>query len=137
VRKILNVLGVALAFAAGAAPAFFIIMAVFLDIPSVTERLFTFALVFTVYGAIGMAFGFALPRGAWRWGIWAAIPVLIITDWYSIHEPWHLAMHFFYLTTACASGCLGGRSGAAIALRMHRGKEHAAGVYSKTNNKTL
>ncbi len=119
-RKVFGLIGFALAFLTGALPAFLVIMIVFADIPSVAERLFTFALVIVAYGLIGLAFGLMLPGASWRSGIWVSIPVLIVTDWYSIQEPGYIVMHLFYLLFALSAACCGAGSGALLAHRRQK-----------------
>jgi hypothetical protein len=126
VRKILRLLGFVFAFSAGVLPALSIIMAVFADMSNFAERLFTFALVIIAYGSLGLLFGYILPGVSWRCGIWVTIPVIIITDWYSIHEPWHLAMHFLYFITAFAAACQGAANGASLAQKRQKNE-----IYSR------
>ncbi len=35
-------------------------------------------IVVALYAAFGVAFGLALPRPAWRWGLWLYVPTLFL-----------------------------------------------------------
>lgn len=118
--RIKRFFAVVLAFTAGALPALFIIMAVFNDLFTFAERFVSFAAVFTIYGLLGLAFGFIMPRFSWRWGIWVSIPVFIITDWYLIQEPARIALHALYVVTASTAACLGAGGGAVLAQKRER-----------------
>ena len=101
-------LGYVLAIGIGVIPAFFVVFnAIFSDIFSTAERLFTLLLTAVVYGLLGLIFGIVGPSGLWQWGAWLALPAAIIVVWQSLDEPERALLNLAYLVVAfCAAAAL-------------------------------
>jgi hypothetical protein len=104
------------ALLAGAIPGFLLVFnSVFSDGGSAGERLVTFVLTAAAYALLGLLFGYAAPGRGWRWGVWIALPALLILALYGLREPGVLLLGLGYLLLALGAGCWA--SGAAAGMR--------------------
>ncbi|MCX7921504.1 MAG: hypothetical protein N3B21_05740 [Clostridia bacterium] len=111
-------IGYVLAVVIGILPAFFLVFnSVFTDSTSITERLFTFALVMAVYGILGVIFGLAGVNTSWRWGIYLSSSAILILVLYSFKEPGIIPLSLLYAIMAIVSSCTAAYLGSRIALR--------------------
>ncbi len=66
----------------GVIPAFVLLVSLFSDAPGVTSFelyvLGRIGIVASLQAAFGVAFGFAFPRPAWRWGLWLNVPSIFL-----------------------------------------------------------
>ncbi len=69
----------------GVIPAFVLLSILFSDGPGLNSfsSLVLYVLVpigiaAVLHAAFGVAFGFAFPRPAWRWGLWLNVPILLL-----------------------------------------------------------
>ncbi len=105
------------AVAAGLLPSFFVVFnAIFSDVFSVSERLFTFVLTLIVYGILGAVFGYVSPRNYWGWAFWLTLPAAAIVIWYSLDEGRWL-LHLSYVVVAFASAAAGAAAGSNRRIR--------------------
>lgn len=70
----------------GVIPAFVVLSVLFSDAPQTTSfssfiqyTLGPVGIVAALHAAFGLAFGFAFPRPAWRWGLWLNVPILLLS----------------------------------------------------------
>lgn len=104
----------------GAVLAFFVALnAVFSDAFGVAAYVGLMFYVLGTYAAVGFLFGaFAPARGA-TWGMWLAVPALLVLALYTFAEPGGAFWHVVVLVLAVIGGSLGAGIGAGIRRRRH------------------
>ena len=129
---LLSVATRAAAVALGVIPTFVLLAGSFSDAAGYASSFTSFVLFFlahmgiaaVLYAALGVAFGLAIPRPAWRWGLWLSVPTLFL--FLTVFLPnilsniefvraqgWTEPLAFLgYFAGPLVAGCLGAYAGA-------------------------
>ncbi len=119
----------------GVIPAFVLLLSIFSDTPGLSSftsfvlyALERIGIVMALQAAFGVAFGFAFPRPAWRWGLWLNVPALFLliiflpiflsnmvagnVDFGRAREVVETLLLFGFLAGSLVAACLGSYAGA-------------------------
>ncbi len=109
----------------GVIPTFVLLTGVFSDAGGHLVLLAHMGIAAVLYAALGVAFGLAIPRPAWRWSLWLSVPTLFL--FLSIFLPnslrfaraqdWAESLAFYgYFVGPLVAACLGAYAGARVRL---------------------
>lgn len=130
----------------GVIPAFVVLLILFSDGPGLNSVssfvlyvLAPIGIAAALQGALGVAFGFAFPRPAWRWGLWLNVPTLLLSiiflpiflsnmamgtvDFGSTQGRMEILLLFGLFAGPIAVACLGAHTGARARYHFYSERE--------------